>query len=348
MTAPEVEFVVIGAGIVGSATARCLAMAGRETLLVEQFRVGHKRGSSHGASRIFRLSYDDPTYVEMAMRALQLWRELEQECDRELITTTGGLDVGKEVDDHVDALEKCGAAYELIDGREARRRFPAIELPDAEIVLFQRDAGIARADASLAAFVAGARIHGATLREGVKATSLGIYDDRVEIMTSDETIHARVAVVAAGGWAAGLLDSAGISLPVVPTRETVAYFDLPQDLTVPSIVDWEDPAFYALADPGRGIKAGLHHAGPVTDPADEGAVSGETVARLEARVGAIFPSASAGATGAETCIYTNTSDESFIIERHGPVVIGSACSGHGFKFAPLTGKRLASLALERG
>ena len=129
MRAPEVEFVVIGAGIVGLATARCLAMAGRETLLVEQFHVGHKRGSSHGASRIFRFSYDDPTYVEMAMHALQLWRELEEECDRELITTTGGLDVGKEVDDHVDALEKFGAEYELIDGREARRRFPAIELP---------------------------------------------------------------------------------------------------------------------------------------------------------------------------------------------------------------------------
>jgi sarcosine oxidase len=48
---------------------------------------------------------------------------------------------------------------------------------------------------------------------------------------------------------------------------------------------------------------------------------------------------------ASTCLYTNTPDESFVLERHGPIVVGSACSGHGFKFVPLIGRRLAELAV---
>jgi sarcosine oxidase len=49
---------------------------------------------------------------------------------------------------------------------------------------------------------------------------------------------------------------------------------------------------------------------------------------------------------AETCVYTNTADEQFVLERHGRVVVGSACSGHGFKFAPAVGRTLAALAYD--
>ena len=58
-----------------------------------------------------------------------------------------------------------------------------------------------------------------------------------------------------------------------------------------------------------------------------------------------FPDADPAPHLTETCFYTNTSDESFVLERHGPVVVGSPCSGHGFKFAPLIGERLAHLVL---
>ena len=342
----DVEFAVVGAGVAGAATARFLAQAGRETVLLEQFHVGHTRGSSHGASRIFRLSYDDATYVRMAIDSLALWRELERESNRDLILTTGGIDAGKDLDAHVAALRDCGAAYELLTGAQVRERFPAIALPENEPALFQPDAGIARAEDAVEALVAGALGHGAELREDTLVTGLRDTGGSVEIQTPDEPLRARVAVVAAGGWAPTLLATAGIALDVVPTRETVAYFSLDQDLTVPSLVEWQEPAFYSLTDPGRGVKAGLHHAGPVTDPSQEGEVSEETVARLRERVAALYPAADPSPRRAETCIYTNTSDETFVLERHGRIVVGSACSGHGFKFAPLTGRRLASLALD--
>ena len=329
----------------GTATARVLARAGREVVLYEQFRIGHRRGSSHGASRIFRFSYDDPMYVRLAMAALPLWRELEQELGRTLIETTGGFDAGRRLDQHVAALESCGARYELITGREAHERFPVLRLPEDEPALFQPDAGIARADDSVRSFTDSARAHGAEIREETPVTELRVSGEAVELEAAGQLVRPRIVVVTAGGWARGLLAPVGIDLPVTPTRETVAYFALSEG-AIPSLVDWRDPVFYALADPGRGVKAGLHHAGPVTDPSQEGEVSEKSVATLRRRVSERFPTAEPEPSAAETCIYTNTVDEHFVLERRGPVVVGSACSGHGFKFAPLTGQRLAALALE--
>ena len=280
------------------------------------------------------------------MAALPLWRRLEEEAGVELVTTTGGLDAGKKLDDHVAALRECGVAYELLSGLEIHERFPAVTLPEDEPVLFQPEAGIVRADATVWALADGAKAHGAELHEDTQVTHLRVLGDEVELATDNGIHRARVAVVAAGGWVAPLLATAGIELEVSPTRETLAYFGLEGDVSVPTLVEWRDPPFYALPSPGVGLKAGLHHAGPVTDPSREGDVSDEIVARLSEHVAARFPTVSPTPHHAETCIYTNTADERFILERRGPIVIGSACSGHGFKFAPLIGQRLASLALD--
>jgi sarcosine oxidase len=60
----------------------------------------------------------------------------------------------------------------------------------------------------------------------------------------------------------------------------------------------------------------------------------------------IFHLADSSPAAAETCLYTSTQDERFVVERRGRTVVGSACSGHGFKFAPAIGERLAALAVE--
>ena len=113
------------------------------------------------------------------------------------------------------------------------------------------------------------------------------------------------------------------------------------------MVDWGDPSVYALATHQAGlIKVGEHHAGPETDPDEEGRPDPGSVSRLEAWVAERLPSARPRSVTAETCIYTNTSDEGFVLERHGRIVVGSPCSGHGFKFAPLIGRRLAELAVD--
>ena len=120
----DADIVVVGAGITGVATARSLAQSGRGVVLVEQFGLGHDRGSSHGASRIFRLSYADPHYVRLAQGALQSWRELEAEVGEDLIVRTGGLDFGPVAAENARALAACGVSHELLSGAEVTQRWP--------------------------------------------------------------------------------------------------------------------------------------------------------------------------------------------------------------------------------
>jgi sarcosine oxidase len=342
----EVDYLVIGAGAMGSATAWRLAGSGHSVVLLDQFEVGHKRGSSHGASRIFRFSYDDPEYVGMAMEALPLWRDLERESGQEILTTLGGLDLGEDLTPNISALRSCGARFDLLSGSQAMTRFPDLSLPSNGQILFQPDGGIVAADRAVRAFAEVAARRGVELRERSPVVEVQVAGERAEIRTQEETYVATAVVVTAGAWAKGLLTGAGIDLPVSPSRETVAYFRVERELGLPTVVDWGNPLVYALPSPGQGVKVGVHHGGPDTDPDKEGVVSVETVEVVSEWVRDHYRTADTTPHLAETCLYTNTADERFILERHGPIVVGSACSGHGFKFAPLIGERLARLATE--
>lgn len=338
------EVVVVGAGVMGAATARALARAGRDVVVVEQFEVGHPRGSSHGTSRIFRLSYSKARWVQMAQEALPRWRELEAERSTRLLELTGGIDVGAQVGAHAQALAACDAPFERLDGADAAARF-RLRLPGDADVLFQPDAGIVRAHDAWNALVASAVDAGCLVEQHTRVHGLEVHDAGVQVTTDAGRIQAAVAVVTAGAWARPLLRSAGIHLDVVASRETVAYFRLPEPPV--SVVEWDDVPRYALAAPGVGLKAGEHHAGPATNPDHDGAPDQSSVARVAAWVRERFPDADPQPIRAETCLYTNTADHDFVVRAQGPVVVGSPCSGHGFKFAPLVGERIAALAVAR-
>ena len=336
---------VIGGGVMGCATARALALRGVDATVFEQFEIGHDRGSSHGASRIFRFSYPDARYVAMAMEALPLWRSLEREADEPILTTTGGLERGPALADHVVALRACGAHAELVGAKAAAARWPNLSFPAEGEVLYQPDSGFVRADRAVAAFARGFAARGGEIRASIRIEALRTEAGGVTLVTPEDELRFDRVVVTAGAWAKNLLATAGIELDVRPTRETVAYFDLPGP-PPPTLVEWGEPAIYALADPGRGIKAGEHEAGPTTDPDETGGINQDSLARVVEWVAARFPRVDAKPTHAETCLYTNTRDDHFVLKRYGNVVVGSPCSGHGFKFAPLIGERLADLVDE--
>lgn len=341
------EFVVVGAGVMGAATARALARQGREVVLLERFALNHDRGSSHGTSRIFRFSYHEERYVRMAMESLPLWRELEDETGTDLLTITGGLDLGAALmDDHIEALGAAGAAFEVLDAAAVGERFPHLRVQPGERALFQPDSGFVLAEASVAAMAASAVKHGADLREETTVRELRRSADGVEVVTDAETFRPSVVVVTAGGWGRGLLEGVDYALPVTPTLETVAFFDIPTPV-FPTLIDWRTPPFYSLPSPGRGLKVGEFRVGPVIDPdAADRVPSEESIAHMSAWVAERWRGADPRPTHAEACIYTNTPDEHFVLDRDGPVVVGSPCSGHGFKFAPWIGQRLAELAMQ--
>jgi sarcosine oxidase len=325
---------VVGAGVMGLATARALARAGRKVVLCEQFEVGHKRGSSHGGSRIVRLSYPDERWVRLAQEAYPLWRELEADCGRALLDQPGNLDLGSWQANR-DALAACGVPFEVLDAAEIGRRFP-IRLEPGESGLFQPDGGIIFADLAVQAMLASAVAAGASLREHVRIDS--VEEDGGGVTAGD--VQARVAVVTAGAWAPVL-----VGVDASPTRETTSYFSL--DEPMPSVIEPNGGSAhgYALVAPGVGMKAGLHQSGPTVDPDEPGGADAGIAERTEAWVKRRFRVAGL-AVRVETCLYTRRPNDEFLLERRGRVVVGSPCSGHGFKFAPLIGKRLAALAEE--
>jgi sarcosine oxidase len=328
----QAEVVVVGAGIMGSAAAYALAREGRDVLLLEQFQVGHEHGSSHGRSRIVRLAYPEVEFVELAKEAFAGWRELERESGAELLELNGLLElVEDQAQSSHDALAAAGAEYELLTAEEARQRWP-VGVPDGWTALFQPEGGIVRADLALRAFVDGAVAHGARLEENTRVDSL---DD----------LEAQAVIVTAGSWVTKLVPD----LPVRATRETVAYFAREGD-PLPSVVQLDPEtrghAMYSLHDPLHGLKAGAHHQGAAVDPDEGGEADPALVERIAEWVGRTYPDADPQTVAAETCMYTTTADEHFILERRERIVIGSACSGHGFKFAPAIGTRLAALAAD--
>jgi sarcosine oxidase len=170
------------------------------------------------------------------------------------------------------------------------------------------------------------------------------------VTSAGDVIRAPTAIVTAGAWAATLLGAAGIDLPLRSTLEQSTHFDAGEDgSSIPTVIDWdaapEQPP-YLVPNPFRlgEIKAGAHLSGPETDP---DARSFEPDPDREARtvmwVGEHLASRPP-LLRTETCLYTTTPDEDFVIDRKGPLVVGSPCSGHGFKFAPLIGEVLADLA----
>ena len=314
---------VVGAGVMGCATAWALRERRAEVTVHEQFGLDHDRGSSHGRTRIFRLAYPESYWVRFAQEAYAGWQEL----DPSLLGLYGLIELVADTTlTSARALDECGVPYRLLDAAEVRSQ--GASLPEGWAALHLPDAGVVFADRARHAFLEAAGVEPETNR-------------RIE---STDELDADVVVVTAGSWVRELVPD----LPVKVTRETVAYFKR-EGPPPPSIVDLNVESgghgMYSLHDPVHGLKAGAHHAGPEADPDVEAAPDPAIVDRIAAWVAERFPHVDPEPVDAQTCLYTTTADEHFVLERRGRVVVGSACSGHGFKFAPAVGRRLAELAL---
>lgn len=351
---PGPPTVVVGAGVIGAATAYALTARGERVLLVEQHARGHHLGSSHGATRIFRQGYADAEYVALTTRALELWGALEAAADEELIVRTGAVDHGRPevVDAIAAALADADIPHESLTPEQAAARWPGIAFEGH--VLTHPSAGRIRSDRTIEVFLTLAERTGlADLRFDTRVTGLEDHGGDVTVTLSDGSAVRSASVVAAvGSWAptlvGELLAGRGTGLPAIRvTQEQPAHFPshLP-DAAWPSFVHWADgDDVYGLLTPGEGVKVGFHGTGPVVDPdhRDFTPVSAEAE-RLQAYVARYVPGVDATRPTFISCLYDNSPDEDFVIDRVGPITVATGFSGHGFKFAPLLGEMLADLA----
>ncbi len=358
MGAEQVEAVVIGAGLAGSAAAWALARRGRRVAVLEAFAPGHRRGSSHGSARIFRRAYPDPLYVRLTGDADRRWRQLADEAGEELVLRTGGLDYGpaREAEKMYGILSAFGVPAELMPAAAAAERWPGMSF-GTDPVMFHPDAGVLDPERAMAAMrrlavAAGARIMYETAVVRVCATADGAVVD-----TAGQSWRAPVVIVAAGPWLEPLLGGL-VRLPPLAVRQVEAFHFAPLSPAwngpppAPTFIYHDQTAAYGLPAgrdgevPGA-VKIGDHDHGQgtvTTGDGRDGIVSPVVRERVRAFVRDRVPGLDPDPVGELTCMYTVTASEDFILDRQGPFVIVSACSGHGAKFAPLTGAIAADLA----
>jgi monomeric sarcosine oxidase len=359
------DLIVIGAGVVGSATAYQSAKAGHRVLLLEQYAIDHQRGSSHGYSRIIRYAYDHPTYIALAKAAFPAWSAFEEDAGETFYVRSGGIDLSHPGEPlfvkMLDSLAEMEIPYEILSTDELRALFPQFT-PDSDMVaLYQKDAGVIRASKAVQAFVRRARELGADVRDQMPVLGIRPVADGVEVQTASETFSASRVVVASGGWLRPMLLPLGLDLPLQPIAAQENYLTPLGDLSeftadrfpvwIAHVQAQYGNILYGLPSiDGSGVKIGLH-SGPPLDPASPDRVPDTRLAQamLDFARHAI-PQAAGAVASSRVCIYTLTPDEHFIIDRHPDypqVIIASCCSGHGFKFGPTLGQILSDLAFDQ-
>ncbi|HKH28670.1 MAG TPA: N-methyl-L-tryptophan oxidase [Sphingomicrobium sp.] len=362
MVASAYDIIVLGVGGMGSAAMWHLARRGRRVLGLERFDIPHTMGSSHGANRIIRLAYfEDPAYVPLLRRAYENWRELEARFGETLLFITGSADAGP-VDGPVVAgsLRAChehGLPHEFLTARELNRRFPGYRLPGRYGAVLQPEGGFVASERAIVAHVMLAQTMGAELRARERALAwTPTPSGGVRVRTERGTYEAGRLVVSAGAWIQDFVPA--LRGRAVPERQVIGWFQpLDSVLFTPATF----PVFVLQADEGTfygfpvwsvpGFKIGLDHHLRETGEAD--AIDRDIHARDEAvlRVALerYFPAANGPTMALRTCLYTNVSDEHFVIDTlpdSPQVVVASPCSGHGYKFCSVIGEVLADLATE--
>ena len=357
---PVYDVAIIGLGAMGSAAAYHLARTGARVLGIDRFAPPHTLGSSHGETRIIREAYfEDPCYVPLVQRAAVLWRQLEAESGRPLMVRTGGLMIGRPdgvlVRGAIASAEKHRLAWQQLDAATVRARFPVLQPPDDLVAVWEPDAGVLFPEACVAAHLEQASRHGATLALDEPVQNWQADGDGFVVTTARGTHRAAHLVLAANAWLDRLLP--GVRLPLSVLRQPLFWFEPrdPADAFAPDrlpIYLWEpepDRFFYGFPAFGGLVKVAVHGRGRVSDPDTvDRAVSDAEVAAMREPLARCMPAASGRFARAAVCLYANTPDEHFLIDRHPDhprVLVISACSGHGFKFSSAIGELVPELLI---
>jgi sarcosine oxidase len=374
MPEPIYDAIVLGLGAMGSAAAYQLSLRKASVLGIDQFHPPHELGSSHGDTRITRIACGEGMeYSAFATRSHAIWRELERKTGRNLMTQNGLLVIsgqGERSTVHgvpaflqttVDAAKAAGVPYEMLSGRDARKRFPVLNLRDDDVVYYDKVGGFVRPEVCVQTQLELAAANGANLSFNEAVTSFEQRGQVVQVKTARSIYTARRLIVAAGAYLPDLLEPAHRDQFTV--RRQVLYWFRARDESFDSfrpenlpVYIWKPPAaegvygFPAAHGPEDGIKiaTGQFREATTAQTVDRTVSAQEAAAMYETYVAPYFPDVMPTPIRTKVCLYTCAPDSRFIIDRHPEhdrIIIASPCSGHGFKHSAGIGDVLAQMAL---
>ncbi|MGD1876510.1 MAG: NAD(P)/FAD-dependent oxidoreductase [Kiloniellaceae bacterium] len=360
------KILVVGAGVMGLATAEALCTAGHAVAVYEQGTSPHDLASSTDEHRLIRYPYGGHDgYAALVAPAYAAWDRLWARLGTCHYVPTGTLAVSREtaspdkeiwVDRSAEGLERLGVPYEWLDAQALAARFPLlVHRPDSR-GLYLDSGGLLLARPILESLAARVAALGGALHPRCRVTAIDPAGAALTLADGSRVSADRL-IVTAGPWLPDLLP--GFADQVTPSRQTYAYLDPPAATRAawarhPMLLDigsasggsgGSGSGFYLVPPAaGTGMKIGDHgfslnghpdrdRAGQTADVAEALAMAGEHLAGFEdyrvQRRG--------------TCFYTVTGDERFIAAEQGAAWILTGFSGHGFKFAPLIGAHLAEV-----
>ena len=326
---------------------------------IDKFAPPHALGSSHGRTRIIREAYfEHPAYVPLVRRAFDLWRELERDAGRSLYVRTRGITIGPEDGMLVRGARASAEAFlvphRVLSAAGVTRLFPGLQPLDDMVGVLEERAGVLFPEECIATMLERAARAGAEIRRDEPVVSWTATDDGVVVRTAAGEYHAARLVLTGGAWMPTLVPELAPVLRVV--RQPIHWFSpasRPEQFTPDHcpVTLWEygkDRVFYTLPDFGDGLKAAVHYEGQAVDPDKVSrTTSREEDAQVTDLLRRFMPRAKGHLERSEVCLYTNTPDLHFVIDRHAEypeqVTVVSACSGHGFKFAAVIGEIVADL-----
>jgi sarcosine oxidase len=361
MSARDFDAIVVGVGGMGAATLYELARRGLRVLGLEQFDLGHDRGSSHGITRVIRKAYyEHPSYVPLVRRAFEHWCDLEQLTGKHLLTECACLNVGSPDGELVQGVRRSAAehalAVEELDAAEIRRRYSPFHFPADFRGIQEHEAGFLFVEECVTAYIGAARNLGTEIHSRETVLEWTAAADQVEVRTAAGRYAAARLILTAGPWAAQLLADLGRPLRVM--RQVMQWFGTRDDRLFHRdrfpiyLAQVPEGYFYGLPVIDElGHKVARHYGAPELTSPDEIDHQPKPVDEVSVRqfLNRYLPDVDGPVRQAQVCTYTLTPDRHFILDLHPThknVAIAAGFSGHGFKFAPVVGEIMADLVVD--
>jgi len=368
------DTIVLGLGAMGSAALFQLAARNVGVLGIDRYSPPHVEGSSHGDTRITRLAIGEGAqYTPLALRAHEIWRELERETGDSLLTTNGALIISSAAKTSVThvatfftntlaAAERFQIAHEVLTASDIRRRFPLFNVADDEVGYFEPGAGFVRPEACIRAQLTLAEANGASIHRGETVLGFEASDAAVTVTTDRAVYSCAHLIVAAGPWLPELLGRDVASVFKI-YRQVLYWFDMESDPAglAPDrfpVFIWELQGkpqgvygFPAIDGAQGGVKVSTEAFGATTTPqvVARNVTPEEIAAMHRDYVAPYLRGVGARCLRTATCLYTVTPDFGFVVDRHphsDRVIVVSPCSGHGFKHSAAIGEALAQWIAE--